>query len=79
MMQICTDDLDRHVLATTATLEQAFEAIEVLEALTATQLARNCEGATDFWLRLVVLENGHWVTFSAARIEPASAAREDTD
>lgn len=69
MMQICTDP-DRHVLATAPTLAQAFEAIEALEALTATQLAHNQEGASDFWLRLAVLEDGELVTLSATRIRP---------
>jgi len=77
MLEICTDHPDRHVLATAPTLQQAFEAIEALEGLTATQLARNCEGATDFWLRLAVLDDGRLVALSATRLDPDPTAGDD--
>lgn len=75
MYEICLDHSTHPVLATTPTLSQAFEAIEAIESLTATQLARNAEGASDLWLHLTVRHDSQTIARSATRIEPEHGAQ----
>ena len=71
MFEIRTDDEVAALLAVADTLDEAFDAIEAIEGLTATQLARNAEGATDFVLCLVIHHEGAPCAWHAGSVFPA--------
>ena len=72
MFEIRTNDDVAALLAVADTLDQAFDAIEAIEDLTAAQVVRNGEGATRLLLELVVYEDGEPVMWHASSIRSSS-------
>jgi len=71
MFEIRTDDEVAALLAVTDTLDEAFDAIEAIEDLTATQLAANSEGASRFALSLVIHRDGAPYSWHSFSVRPA--------
>jgi hypothetical protein len=71
MFQIRTDNEVSALLAVADALDEAFDAIEAIEDLTATQLARNGEGATRFALSLVIHHDGAPCAWHSGSVRPA--------
>ena len=70
MFEIRTDDVVAALLAVTDTLDEAFDAIEAIEDLTAAQLAGNCEGASRFMLSLVIHHDGAPYVWHSGSVRP---------
>ena len=71
MCEIRTDDEVAALLAVAGTLEEAFDAIEAIEDLTAAQLAANAEGASRFALSLVIHHQGGPCAWHSGSVRPA--------
>ena len=68
MFEIRTNDEIAALLAVTDTLAEAFDAIEAIEALTATQLALNGEGSAQFTLKLIIHHEGRPYVWHASSV-----------